>query len=132
MLHDDMIREWFRFADMDMLTAEHMYEVHPAPLEVICYHCHQVAEKMQKAYLLSMQIQPPKVHDLVRLCEMCMERNPAFREIGPLCGFLSQYGIQPRYPHDLQIDDGITRLCLKYAQQIKAFAPLVQLRNELE
>ncbi|MDR3314125.1 MAG: HEPN domain-containing protein [Oscillospiraceae bacterium] len=126
------VQEWLRIADMDMLTAEHMCEVHPAPLEIICFHSHQVAEKLLKAYLFSRQVAPPKMHDLIRLCELCMAQDPLFCALAPTCGFLTLYGIQPRYPHDLQIDDNIARLCLQYANQIKDFAPLAELRTAPE
>ena len=133
MERDDAIvlREWFRLADMDMAYAAHGYSMHPVPLELMCFHCQQAVEKYLKAYLLSRQIQPPKMHDLVRLCELCMGQESSFREISRQCGFLTQYGIQPRYPHDIQIDEAITRLCLKYAEQVKDFALIAGLREEL-
>lgn len=42
----EIIVEWFRFANMDLTTAKFNFEnMHPAPLEIICYHCQQAAEK---------------------------------------------------------------------------------------
>ncbi|MBN2050303.1 MAG: HEPN domain-containing protein [Spirochaetales bacterium] len=39
----------------------------PGPLEIICFHCQQAAEKALKAYLAYNEIRPPKTHDLDEL-----------------------------------------------------------------
>lgn len=40
----ELVDEWFRFANMDLNTAKYLFEnMHPAPLEIICYHCQQAA-----------------------------------------------------------------------------------------
>jgi HEPN domain-containing protein len=128
-----VLREWFRIADMDLGVAQHLNDTfHPRPCEMVCYHCQQAAEKYLKAYLLNRGVEPPKIHDLVRLYELCLAHDPSFREITRSCSFLSQYGIQPRYPHDIQIDDNIARMCLQYANQITAFGPIAGLRESAE
>lgn len=36
----ELIQEWINFAEMDFLTAKHLYDhMYPKPLEIICYHC---------------------------------------------------------------------------------------------
>ena len=37
----EYIAEWFRFADMDLETAEYIQGKRPQPLEIICYHAQQ-------------------------------------------------------------------------------------------
>jgi len=38
--------EWVRLAEMDMATARHMFETfQPKPLEIVCFHAQQAAEK---------------------------------------------------------------------------------------
>ena len=45
-----LIDEWLRFANMDLDLAKHSFAtMHPAPLEIICYHCQQAAEKFLKS-----------------------------------------------------------------------------------
>ena len=121
--------EWFRIADMDLSYAAHGYSLHPVPLELMCFHCQQAAEKYLKAYLLSNDSEPPKIHDLLRLNRMCMEYDERFLQLEKLCGFLTLYGIQPRYPRYIQIDENIMRLCLKYAGQVKDFTLIAELRE---
>jgi len=43
--------EWFNIADADLSSAEYLRGMSPAPLEIICYHCQQSAEKYLKGYL---------------------------------------------------------------------------------
>ena len=49
-----LVVEWVRFAYMDLAQAKNSYDtMHPKPIEGICFHCQQAAEKMLKAYLVS-------------------------------------------------------------------------------
>ena len=44
------IQRWLDFAENDLAVAKHLLETfHPKPLEIICYHCQQAAEKAIKA-----------------------------------------------------------------------------------
>jgi HEPN domain-containing protein len=43
--------EWYRFARMDLMAANTLNEhARPKPLEIICYHAQQCAEKMLKGF----------------------------------------------------------------------------------
>lgn len=54
MKNESDVKEWVRFADMDVLSANHLNEIqHGKPLEIICYHCQQASEKMLKALVLA-------------------------------------------------------------------------------
>ena len=39
--------EWLEFAKMDLGAAEYLLTMHPLPVEIICYHCEQAAEKFR-------------------------------------------------------------------------------------
>jgi HEPN domain-containing protein len=77
----------------------------PVPLEVICYHCEQAAEKILKGYLIQNNIEPPRTHDLRLLCKMCATIDNTFDEISQSCVNLTPYGVQPRYPFEIEILD---------------------------
>lgn len=57
--------EWLDFAYMDLSAAEHLLTMRPLPVEIICYHCEQAAEKFLKATLVQFDREPPKTHDLI-------------------------------------------------------------------
>ena len=46
----DDAKEWLSFAEADLGVAEHLNKTyHPKPLEIICFHCQQAAEKAVKS-----------------------------------------------------------------------------------
>lgn len=46
MKNENLVKNWLEFADMDASLAEFSFaNMHPKPLELICYHCQQAAEK---------------------------------------------------------------------------------------
>lgn len=64
MKRDELVNEWLDLAANDLRSAYHLTTLHPVPLEVVCFHCQQAAEKSLKAYLVYSGIRPPKTHDL--------------------------------------------------------------------
>ena len=110
----EYISEWLQFADIDLATAEHLSSnMRPQPLEIICYHCQQAAEKYLKGFLFYHGvIEPPKTHNLNLLMDMCLDYGKRFVEIEQACSVLSRYGVQPRYPREIMesnINEIITR-----------------------
>lgn len=64
------VKEWVRFADMDVLSTNHLNQIqHSKPLEIMCYHSQQASEKMLKALVLAFDGELQKTHDLGLLAE---------------------------------------------------------------
>ena len=62
------VAEWLRVVEMDRTTAYHLFTtMHPKPLEIICFHCQQAAEKAIKALFILKEIEIIKIHDLMIL-----------------------------------------------------------------
>ena len=69
-----LAQEWFRFSQNDLISAYHLFEdLYPKQLEIACYHSQQCAEKVLKGYLISKEIEPPWTHNLIELCQKCIE-----------------------------------------------------------
>ena len=117
----DLIKEWYRFAVMDLESANYLYNMHPKPLEIICYHCQQSAEKMLKGFLISNGIDAPKTHDLSLLCDMCIKIKNNFQQLYDICEFLTQYGVQPRYPNEMEVLEEDADKALQSAQEMVEF-----------
>ncbi len=49
----DLINEWIEYAQRHSPLAEHLTSMIPEPLEIICFHCQQTAEKALKTFLIS-------------------------------------------------------------------------------
>jgi HEPN domain-containing protein len=124
------VAEWFSFADMDLASSEYLQEMHPRPLEIICYHCQQSMEKNLKGYLIYKGVEPPKTHDLVDLNDMCSDIDKRFSSIDKLCGILTRYGVQPRYPQEIEITENDMLNALEYARHVRDFEPLAEVRRE--
>ena len=114
--------EWFQYADTDLAAAEYLQNMHPQPLNIICYHCHQSVEKYLKGYLIFNGVeQPLKTHDLTLLYEMCHEYNEQFSKIKRACFALNRYSVQPRYPGDIEITVTDMQKALEYARIVRGF-----------
>jgi HEPN domain-containing protein len=114
--------EWIRLAEMDIATAHHMFETYrPKPLEIVCFHSQQTAEKMLKCYLVSQNIEFPKIHDTQVLCEMCAESDSRFNEVYKEAVMLTRYSVIPRYPAELGITEQDALKAIAYADTVMDF-----------
>jgi len=97
---------------------DHSY---PKPLEIICYLSEQCAEKMLKGFLVANTINPPRTHDLPILCDMCIEIDVRFNELFDICEFFTLYGVQAKYPSELEIINDDVNKAIKYIHDVLKF-----------
>lgn len=116
-----LVQEWRELADMDLYAAEHLSTLYPAPYEIICFHCQQASEKYLKGFLCLHNEEPPYIHDLLKLRELCEQYDTAFSEMTEYCKILTVYGVQPRYSRSLQIDKDEMLRALRGAKSVKEF-----------
>ena len=127
----DLVAEWFRFAADDIDTVLLLKEMRPQHYEIICYHCEQAAEKYLKGFLASKDLMPPKTHDLTILCNLCLKYDDDFKNLLSQCSYLKQFGVQPRYPKELNISSGNVEQAIKYALEVKGFSVIAKIRETL-
>ena len=115
-MKDDIQRdvaEWLRFVKMDQNTACHLFEsMHPQPLEIICFHCQQAAEKAIKALFILKEIEVIKIHDLAILLhkiEAFFSVPVAVKNAGD---DLTPFAATFRYPQSPDFDEALTRKAL--------------------
>ena len=114
-------QEWQRLAEMDLNSAEYLINMHPVPMEIICCHCQQSAEKYLKGYLVLYGMNPSKIHDLNELHKLCLSLSDIFKDIADQCSDLTAYGVQPRYPMGLMLEEKDMRQALDHARVIRNF-----------
>ena len=105
--------------------ARTLYEVHrPQPLEIICYHCQQAAEKAIKALFIFFDLPGgiPRKHDLSFLLNQMQHKTAIPKELRQHADALSAYGIISRYPSEITVDPGRTVLAIQYADSILRWA----------
>lgn len=123
MERDALVKEWFRYARMDIASAKVLMEtMYPAPLEIICYHCQQTAEKVLKGLLVTVDDNVEKTHDLVRLLNKLGEYRSIPDEIYDVAENLTQFAIRVRYPQECVVDVQQTMNAIAQAEKVKAWA----------
>lgn len=107
--------EWLVFARTDYECARYLESAsfYPRPLNIICYHCQQAAEKAVKALIVYFGNQGgmPKVHDisflLNQIKNLVQEQKgiQVSQDLLMTADSLSKYGVTPRYPNEIEVDE---------------------------
>lgn len=119
------VQRWLDFAENDLAVAKHLLETfHPKPLEIICYHCQQSAEKAIKAVYIALGIPGgiPKKHDLTFLLEQMKHRVAISDAMFDHADDLNSYSVIVRYPNEIQIDERKVLLSVRYADEILSWS----------
>ncbi|MDR1700030.1 MAG: HEPN domain-containing protein [Lachnoclostridium sp.] len=95
--------------------------MHPKPIEISCYLAEQSAEKLLKGFLVSKGEEPVKTHNLILLNDLCVAVDKRFETLNTEFGKLNPYGIQPRYPQEMEITENDAMQALKNLEIITIF-----------
>ena len=122
MSDNELAKEWLKHSQNDLISARHLFEnLHPKQSEIACYHSQQCAEKSLKGYLVFKEIEPPRTHNLLELCQLCIHYDHTFSEILDACSDLTPYGVAVRYPNEFLVDDAMAEAAINKAQFIYNF-----------
>ncbi len=94
----DLVNEWIKKAEADIESATVLLNANLIYWQATGFLCQQATEKYLKAYLISKNIEPPKIHDinsLVVLCEAFGEFKPIEKYIS---NYLTDFAVIMRYP----------------------------------
>jgi HEPN domain-containing protein len=126
----EFIADWIRHATNDLIVARHSFEdLYPKQTEIAAYLSQQCAEKALKAFLVANDIEPPKIHNLRILCELCKDIDANFTVMKDNCEQLNPFGAEIRYPNELAADEPIAKAAIERAQKVYDFC--TQKINEL-
>ena len=117
----DIAVEWFRIAEIDLLSAEYLQNMRPIPVEIICYHCQQSAEKYLKGFIALNGEEIRRTHDLVVLNKVCLTYDEGFAKLVEDCLMLTDYSVSVRYPFPMNVNEDDMQLALKSARRIKEY-----------
>jgi HEPN domain-containing protein len=119
---NELIREWFLHSHNNLITARHVIEdMHPKQIDISCYLSQQCAETALKGYLQFKGIEPDKIHNLLVLCQSCLEYDNSFSAIMNPCSDLNKYSNATRYPNELEADENAAKAALEKAKRIYDF-----------
>ena len=116
----EAVKDWIRFARMDLSAAVYLQGHSPLPIEIICYHCQQAAEKALKAVLVSYDADVPHIHDLNKLLAAATQYEDSMQSLFKQANWLMNYAAFTRYPSDIEIGETEMKTALKYAEDILA------------
>ena len=89
---------WFRKGEGDLLNARNNLAAEMVPLDTVCFHCQQVAEKYLKGFL-AWHAQPfGRTHDLEALIALCGTIRGELATLREHANLLSGYAVDVRYP----------------------------------
>ncbi len=113
--------KWFKKAESDFKTIKLCIVSDNPPCDTCCFHAQQTAEKYLKAYLVANSIYFKKTNDLIELLETCCKKNLSSNQLKQQCDNLTDYGVSPRYPDEL--DD------LTFEDTQKAYSDALIIKN---
>ena len=94
-----IVNEWVRKAEEDFESAVYLAKRRKKHVpDAVCFHAQQCIEKYLKAFLVDRGIEPPAIHDLQRLRNICEEVAEGFRELSEHLDVLNAYAVSFRYP----------------------------------
>lgn len=91
------------------------------PVEIVCYHCKQAAEKLLKGLLTAKELQFDKKHDLTYLFDLLDYKEPNNTIIFEACARLTPYGVSIRYPGAKEISREEMTLAISDMNKIGSF-----------
>ncbi len=98
MVDKDIIQEWLSKADEDFQFAHINLERKIPFFAQICFHFQQAAEKQLKAYIIAHELEFRKIHELMLLLRISMDKDSSFEQIRDECEFLNTFYVDTRYP----------------------------------
>ena len=114
-------KEWVNYSEKDYIAAQFLMTAANPPIEIICYHCQQSAEKLLKAFLIKNDIIPSRTHDLNLLVNECNKIGNAISILKKECNRLNDFGVNTRYPNNMDLELEDAKIALKDAEKIKEF-----------
>lgn len=120
----DLAKLWIKKAESDLVTGKNSLNISPEPpLDTICFHAQQCAEKYLKAFLTYQGIEFDKTHDLVQLTDTAMKIDEDFEQISEYGEKLLPYAVEARYPSafDEELTLDRAREAIQMATTIKGF-----------
>ncbi len=118
-------QEWLAYAEADLGVADHLNKTyHPKPLQIICFHCQQAAEKAVKAVIVFYGSQGglPRKHDLFLLLNQIKNMVVIDGKFFDYADMLAPYGVAMRYPNELPLEERHAEMAISMAMEITKWA----------
>lgn len=116
---------WLSYAEADLGVAMHLFKTYqPKPLQIICFHCQQAAEKAVKSVIVSKGSEGglPRKHDLFLLLNQIKNMVVIDDKFYDYADMLAPYGVAMRYPNELPLEERHAEMAINMAGEIMEWA----------
>ena len=119
----DIVKQWIRKAENDFINAKNSINIKPLPpLDTVCFHCQQSAEKYLKSFLVFHNVYFGKTHDIGDLIILSSTIDRKVLSLLDEGKKLSPYAVEIRYPLFLEeVSREEAEEALKIATKIREF-----------
>ena len=118
---EDIISGWMEKADRDLEVAKRELKLSDPLTDIICFHAQQSAEKYMKAYLLWLDIEFQKTHDVEDLVVVASRKDPSILKFKDSGAELSVFAVEARYPEFEEPSLIDTKNAVEIAKNFKKF-----------
>ena len=87
----------------------------------MCFHAQQAAEKYLKGYLVWLDIEPKRTHDLEDLILLAGTKDKGILLLKDMLAELTPFAVEPRYPEFEEPSLKDTKRAIKIAQELKDY-----------
>jgi HEPN domain-containing protein len=98
----DLIIKWINYAKAGLAAAIELFSENQILYKIVCYHCQQSAEKIMKAYMLALDVEITKTHNLEKLNSIIQNYDSTIYHSTIFLNELSRYASTTRYPDDFE------------------------------
>ena len=117
----ELAKDWVLKAQNDLKSAE-ILSRESGPTDSLCFHCHQASEKILKGFLVYKTGLFPRIHDLLKLLNLCKEIDEDFNNAIDQASFLNRYYTETRYPSEVMTyDEDECKKALEYTNRLSQF-----------
>jgi len=118
---EDIVNSWVKKADRDLEVAKRELELTDPLTDIIYFHAQQAAEKYMKAYLIWLDIEFQKTHDVEDLVVVASKKDPPILKLKDSGAELSAFAVEARYPEFEEPSLIDTKNAVEVAKKFKKF-----------
>jgi HEPN domain-containing protein len=117
----DIVKGWLDKSERDLAVAKRELEMPNPYTDIVCFHSQQAVEKIMKAYLIYMDIEFQKTHDIEDLVIQAGKKDEEILKFKDEGVELTVFAVESRYPEfsDPSLQD--TKEIIKIAEKFKKY-----------
>jgi len=117
----DLVISWLKKGERDLRVAMRELAQKEPFTDIVCFHAQQAAEKYLKGYLVWLDIEPKRTHDLEDLVLLAGTKDKGILVLKDMLAELTPFAVEPRYPEFEEPSLSDTKRAIKIVQELKDY-----------